>query len=72
MKVRELLEHNLNNVASITICDGGDFFTCLSRNSLSLERFMHREVFGWTADGTVNMCLPGMTIILEKEAEHGR
>jgi hypothetical protein len=72
MKFRKLLKYNKNSVIALTIYDNGEMFTCLSKNEIALEKYMDREVEGWTADGTVNMCLPGMSICLKKEADNGR
>ena len=70
MKVRKLLRDNVNAVVRINIFDGDDVYTMLSR-SPALEKYKDRKVLYWSADGTVDMCMAGMSIYL-KEAKHGQ
>jgi hypothetical protein len=69
MKLRKLLRYNQDTDATITICDGTDCYT-YQRDSLALEKYMHRKVLCWH---TVCIAgIPWISIYLEKEAEHGR
>ena len=72
MKVRKLLRYNQDTVATISIWDGAECYTYPSRDSLALEKYMHRKVLGWRTCNTKDTGIPWITIYLEKEAEHGR
>lgn len=72
MKVRKLLKYNQNAAMTITIWDGAECYTYPSRDSLTLKKYMHREVLGWRISSGRDMYISGIVIDLKKEAEHGR
>lgn len=69
MKVRKLLKYNQNAAMTITIWDGAECYSYPSRDSLTLKKYMHREVWGWYIG--CDAYNPALVIGLKKEADNG-